>query len=207
MFTWDWSHQLTFSPILLQITDDRPSIEACRVGGKRWDSSFWTHGYVGLWREVPVRHAILARNTVIHGEKQQSCVPDSRTRRAAHDDDRLWVPSRPQELGNHVSTGHQATNYDKFDWQSDTTTDRDSIDDYPIFRVSPWWDPNNEARRISMIERSNRETINSYSNLAINRSTMTKCGSSSSSRTPPQPRLQHGPTARPNLWDKSGLPL
>jgi hypothetical protein len=52
--------------------------------------------------------------------------------------DRLQVPSRPQELSDHVSNGSQTTSYDKSDRQSGTTTDRDSIDDYPILWVSPW---------------------------------------------------------------------
>jgi hypothetical protein len=42
----------------------------------------------------------------------------------------------PQELNNHVSSGGQATGYDKFDRRSSATTDWDSIDDYPIIRVS-----------------------------------------------------------------------
>jgi hypothetical protein len=50
------------------------------------------------------------------------------------------------------------------------TTDRDSIDDYLISRVSPWRDSNIEARRINMIGRSNREAVNSTSKyLVINR--------------------------------------
>jgi hypothetical protein len=32
-----------------------------------------------------------------------------------HDNDRLQVPSRLQELGDHVSSGRQATSYDKSD--------------------------------------------------------------------------------------------
>jgi hypothetical protein len=63
--------------------------------------------------------------------------PGSRTRRAAHDDDQLWVPSRPQGLNDHVSSGRQATSYDKSDWQFSVTSNRDSIDNYPIIRVSP----------------------------------------------------------------------
>jgi hypothetical protein len=47
------------------------------------------------------------------------------------------IPSRPQELGDHVSSGRQATSYDKSDRRSSMTTDQDSIDDYPIIRVSP----------------------------------------------------------------------
>jgi hypothetical protein len=45
----------------------------------------------------------------------------------------------------------KATRYDKSDRPFGMTTDRDSIDDYPIFWISPCWDPDNEARRISMI--------------------------------------------------------
>jgi hypothetical protein len=54
-------------------------------------------------------------------------------------------PSEPQELSDHVSSGSQATSYDRSDRWSDTTHDRDFIDDYPIIQVSPHWDPNNEA--------------------------------------------------------------
>jgi hypothetical protein len=106
------------------------------------------------------------------------------------------------------------------------TTDQDSINNYLIFRVSPWWDMNNESWRISMIGRSNLKVVN-YSNKypavnfsskylavnfsskypAINRSTTIKCGSSSLGGTPAQPRHQHGSTVGPSLRDKSGLPL
>jgi hypothetical protein len=135
--------------------------------------------------------------------RRRSWAPGSRTRSATHDDDRLWDPSEPQELSDHVSSGGQATSYDRSDWWSDTTTDRDFIDDYPIIRVSPDWDPNNEAWRII-----NREAINSSNKyLMINRSTMIKSDSLSSSRTPLQSRLQHSPTVGANLWDKSGLTL
>jgi hypothetical protein len=54
-----------------------------------------------------------------------------------HDDDRLRVPSEPQELGDHVSSGGQATNYDISDRWSNATTYRDFINDYTIIRVSP----------------------------------------------------------------------
>jgi alpha-D-ribose 1-methylphosphonate 5-triphosphate synthase subunit PhnL len=46
-----------------------------------------------------------------------------------HDNDRLRVPSELQELSDHVSTGGQATRYDK--------SDREFIDDYPIIWVIP----------------------------------------------------------------------
>jgi hypothetical protein len=53
-----------------------------------------------------------------------------------------------------------------------------------------------------------REAINSSRKYStINRSTTIKSGSSSSSHTPLQPRLQHSLTAGVNLWDKSGLTL
>jgi hypothetical protein len=51
----------------------------------------------------------------------------------AYDEDRLRVPSRHQELGDHVSSGRQAISYNKSDQQSDTAIDQDSIGDYPIF--------------------------------------------------------------------------
>jgi hypothetical protein len=54
-----------------------------------------------------------------------------------HDDDRIRVPLEPQELNDHVSSGGQTTSYDRSDRWSDTTTDRDIIDDYPIIQVSP----------------------------------------------------------------------
>jgi hypothetical protein len=137
------------------------------------------------------------------GARRWSWAPGSWTRSATHDNDWLWVPLKPQELSDHVSSDGQATNYDRSDRWSNTTTDRDFIDDYPIIRISPHWDPNNEAWRIR-----NREAINSSSKYStINRSTTIKSGSSSSSRTPLQPRLQHSPTAGVNLWDKLGLML
>jgi hypothetical protein len=134
----NWSRRLAFSSILLQISDDETSIEARQEGGKHWDSSWWTHGYVDIRREVLDGHAIPIQNVVIHGGKRRwSWVTSSRARRAAYDDHRLRVPSRPQELGDHVSNGHQATNYDKSDRRFSATTDWDSIDNYPIIRVSP----------------------------------------------------------------------
>jgi hypothetical protein len=135
------------------------------------------------------------------GAQQQSWAPDSTTRRATYDDDRLQVPSTSQELSDHVSGGGQPTSYDNSNWRSNATTDQDS-NDYLIIQITPWWDPNNEARRINMIGHSNQKTINSSSKYpVINRSSTTECGLSSSSRTPPQP----GPTAGPNLQDRSGL--
>jgi hypothetical protein len=67
-----------------------------------------------------------------------------------------------------------------------------------------------------MIGHSNRESDNFSSKyLAINSSSKyvndqhvyndKKIGSSSSSRSPPQPELQHDPTTGLNLRDKSGL--
>jgi hypothetical protein len=53
---------------------------------------------------------------------------------AARDDD---SEHPTQELDDHVSSSGQATSYDRSDRWSDTTTDRDFIDDYPIIRVSP----------------------------------------------------------------------
>jgi hypothetical protein len=41
----------------------------------------------------------------------------------------------PQELSDHASSGGQVTSYDKFDRWSDTTTDQDFIDDYPIIQI------------------------------------------------------------------------
>jgi hypothetical protein len=137
------------------------------------------------------------------GARRWSWAPGSRTRSTMNDDDWLRVPSEPQELSDHISSDGQATSYDRSDRWSDTTTDRDFIDDYPIIWVSPHWDSNNEAWRIS-----NREAINSSSKYSmINRSTMIKSSSSLSSRTPLQPRLRHSLTAGVNLRDKSRLML
>jgi hypothetical protein len=120
------------------------------------------------------------------GARRRSWTPGSWTRSTTHDDDRLWISSGPQELSDHISSGDQATSYDKSDRWSNATTDRDFIDDYPIIWVSPHWDPNNESWRIS-----NREAINSSSKYStINRSTTIKSSSSSSSHTPLQPRLR-----------------
>jgi hypothetical protein len=138
----------------------------------------------------------------------------------AGEDDDLEHPSQEQEewrrrqssssslealrTRDHVST----TCYGKIDRRSSATTDRDSIGNYPIIRISPQWDPNNESQRINMVGCSNREVINSSSKyIMINESTTIKCGSSSSSCTPPQSVLHHGPTVGPNLWDRSRLLL
>jgi hypothetical protein len=48
----------------------------------------------------------------------------------------LRVLSRPQELGDQILSSRQSISYDKSDRRSSVTTDRDSIDDYPIIRVS-----------------------------------------------------------------------
>jgi hypothetical protein len=65
-----------------------------------------------------------------------------------------------------------------------------------------------EIQTIKPKKISNRESINSSGKYStINRSTTIKSGSSSSSRTPLQLRLQHSLTARANLWDKLGLML
>jgi hypothetical protein len=71
------------------------------------------------------------------GARWRSWAPESTTRRAAHDDDWLRVPSRPQELNDHVSSGGQASSYDKSDWWFSATINRNSIDDYLIIWVSP----------------------------------------------------------------------
>jgi hypothetical protein len=90
MFTWDWSHQLAFPLILLQIYDDETSKKACQELGKHWDSSWWTQGTVDLIQEVPNGHAIPVRNTAINGGRRWwSWAPGSRARRAVHDDHRL----------------------------------------------------------------------------------------------------------------------
>jgi hypothetical protein len=105
MFTWDWSHQLTFPSILLQIYDDETSILVCQKWGKRWDSSWWTQGIMDLLREVHNEHVIPIQNIVIHGKKRwRSWAPDSRARRATHNDDRFLVPSRPQGLKSSTTT-------------------------------------------------------------------------------------------------------
>jgi hypothetical protein len=49
-----------------------------------------------------------------------------------HDDD-LEDPT--QELGDHVSSGGQATSYDRSDRWSDMTTHRDFINDYLIIQI------------------------------------------------------------------------
>jgi hypothetical protein len=135
------------------------------------------------------------------GARRRSWAPDSTIRRVVYDDD---LDHPIQELDDHVSSGHQKkTSYEKSDRRYNATTDQDFIDDYPIIRVSPHWDPNNESWRIS-----NRESINSSSKYSmINKSIMIKSGSFSSSHTPLQSRLQHNPTAGANMWDKSGLTL
>jgi hypothetical protein len=152
------------------------------------------------WRTTMILSSRL--NNKKSGARRWSWAPGSQTRSATHDDDRLWVPSESQELDDHISSNGQATNYDRSDrWSA--ITDRDFINDYPIIRVSPRWDLNNESWRIS-----NREAINSSSKYStFNRSMMIKSVSSSSSRTPLQPRPQHIPTAGVNLQDKSGLTL
>jgi hypothetical protein len=142
-----------------------------------------------LERRNSQRHITMILSTRLNNKKsgawQRSWAPGSRTRSASHDDDRLRVPSEPQELNDHILSGGRATSYDRSNRWSDTTIDQDFIDDYPIIRVNPHWDPNNEAWRIS-----NRDAINSSSKYStINRSMMIKYGSSSSRRTPLQPIL------------------
>jgi hypothetical protein len=153
------------------------------------------------WRTTMILSTRL--NNKKSGARRRSWAPGSQTRSVMHDDNRLWVPSEHQELSDHVSSGGQATSYDRSNRWSDTTIDRDFIDDYPIIRIRPHWDPNNEAWRIN-----NREAINSSSTYStINRSMMVKFGSPLSSRTSLQSRLRHSPTAGANLRDKLGLTL
>jgi hypothetical protein len=100
--------------------------------------------------------------------------------------------------------------------QPATTNPIDSTTQIPI-RTPSTTTRSCYARRISLIRRSNRESVNSSSKYptvnstnrypTINMSMTIKCGFSSSSHTPPQPGLQHGPIVGPNLWDKSGLML
>jgi hypothetical protein len=52
---------------------------------------------------------------------------DSRIRRAVHDDDRLRLPSRPQELSGHISGGSEVAGYDRSNQQSNATSNQDSI--------------------------------------------------------------------------------
>jgi hypothetical protein len=95
------------------------------------------------------------------------------------DASRTWRPRFKRSSGNQL-------------WQTRSTVQRDHrsglhcrLPDYP----------NNESQRISMIGRSNREAVNSSSKYpSINRSTTTKCVSSSSRHTPPQPDFS---TVRP----------
>jgi hypothetical protein len=165
---------------------------ACSSSSERRHSQWYTTMILSIWL-----------NNKKSGARRRSWAPGSWSKNATHDDDRLRIPSEPQELSDHVLSGGQATNYDRSDRWPNTTIDRDFISDYLIIRVSPHWDLNNEAWRIS-----NRKVINSSTKYStINRSTTIKSDSSSSSRTPLQPRLQHSPTAGVNLRNKSGLTL
>jgi hypothetical protein len=150
VFTWDWSHRLVFPPILLQIFDDTTSIEVLQEGGEALRFvlvNTWHHGSMTRtsWRACNSyserRHLQWHTTTILStwlnnkksGARWRSWEPDSRTRSATHNDDWLQVPSEPQKLSDHVSSGGQATSYDRSDRWSDTTTDRNSIDGHPIF--------------------------------------------------------------------------
>jgi hypothetical protein len=166
------------------------------------------------------------RNTDVHGKRKwQSWAPSSRTIRVESPwgltNSMTTLPmtiysGRSEHvfscfgnlLGRDPHAGFDfnstsAASYDRSNRQSSATGSQDSIT-----QVNLWWDPNNKARRINTIGRSNQEAVNSSSKCpTINKSTASKCDSSSSSRTPPQPEIQHGPIAKLNLWDRSGLPL
>jgi hypothetical protein len=101
----------------------------------RWACGFCLERHHSQWRTTTILSTRF--NNKKSGARRWSWAPDSWTRSAMHDDDRLLVPSEPQELSDHISSGGQATSYDRFDRWFDTTIDRDSIDDYPIFWVSP----------------------------------------------------------------------
>jgi hypothetical protein len=58
----------------------------------------------------------------------------TRLMKKKHDDDRLRVPSEPQELSDHISSGGQATSYDIFDRWSDTITSEETYSN-PISRA------------------------------------------------------------------------
>jgi hypothetical protein len=111
-----------------------------------WHRGYTTRSFRRACSYCSKRHHSQRRTTTIlstrlnnkkSGAQRRSWAPDSRIRSAMHDNDRLCVPSEPQKLSDHISSCGQTTSYDRSNWWSDTTTDRDSIDDYPIFRVSP----------------------------------------------------------------------
>jgi hypothetical protein len=68
----------------------------------------------------------------------------------------------PRDLKNSVTIFQQPAMKRSDRWSS-TTTDWDSIYDNTIFQVSPWCDPNREARRINIVGRRNQEAVNSSS--------------------------------------------
>jgi hypothetical protein len=104
---WDWSHWLAFPPILLQISDDQTSIEACQEGGKYWDSSLWTHGIVDLRWEVRNGHVVPIWNVVIYsGARRRSWAPSSTIRRVVHDDN-LEHPAHEQEAWHMMMIGFE----------------------------------------------------------------------------------------------------
>jgi hypothetical protein len=140
MFTWDWSRWLTFPPIVLQISDDQTPIDARQVGGKRWDSSLWTHNIVNLRWEVPNWHAVHVQNVTIHsGARRRSWAPDSTIRRVVHDDD-LEHPDHEQEARRTMTIGfkfpqslkNSATTFQAAVRQSATTVSIDGLTRPPI---------------------------------------------------------------------------
>jgi hypothetical protein len=93
-------------PSILQIFDDKPSTEARREEGKRWDSSRWIYGFMIEWHQVPRGHTITLRNTVVHGRrKQRSWAPSLGSWRTVCGADQLRVLSGRHELGSYALDG------------------------------------------------------------------------------------------------------
>jgi hypothetical protein len=138
--TWDWSQRLAFPPILIQISDDQTSTEAHQEGGKRWDSSLWTHGIVDLRREVPDGHAVPIQNVVIHSyARRRSWAPSSIIWRVVHGDDFEQLAHK-QEVRRTTTIGfkfprslkNSATTFQAVVRQPTTTDSIDGLTRQPI---------------------------------------------------------------------------
>jgi hypothetical protein len=98
--------------------------------GSTMRSSRWACSSCSEHRHSQWHTTTMILNTQLNnkksGARRRSWAPGSWTISATHDDDRLRIPSEPQELSDHVLSGGQATSYDRSDRWSDATIDRTS---------------------------------------------------------------------------------
>jgi hypothetical protein len=105
VFTWDWSHQLVFPPILLQIFDDTTSIEVLQEGEEALRFvlvNTWHHGSMTRtsWRAC----SSYSERRHLQCTRRRSWAHGSTIRRVVHDD-ALENPTHGQEVRRTTTIG------------------------------------------------------------------------------------------------------